>query len=115
MGTEEEKGDALDKIGTFFRRQSTSIKQKYQETDFKKEASDLGKSISAGSKKAGTGIKRGFTQLGEKETVQKMKKSWFGFTTKVKGLFKSKDDVEESKEEKPKFRTGPDNFVDVKN
>ena len=44
-----------------------------------------------------------------------MKKSWFGFTTKVKGLFKSKDDVEESKEEKPKFRTGPENFVDVKN
>lgn len=92
--------DTVDKIGSFFRRQSTSIKQKYVETDFKGGASDLGKSIKDVSKKTGTKIKQGYKDINSQEGILKMKKSIFGWASKVKGLFKTKEEIAEEEAKK---------------
>lgn len=89
----DKKPDTVDKIGSFFRKQSMSIKQKYEETDFKGGASDLGKSITSVSKKTGSKISKSFKDINNQESVHKMKKSIFGWATKVKGLFKSKEEI----------------------
>ena len=64
MGTNEQKqDDTIDKIGSFFRRQSTSIKQKYEKTDFKGGAKDLGQSTKSAFQRTGSKISQGFRDL----------------------------------------------------
>ena len=89
MTTSGDNTDIGKQLGSFFRRQSTKVKQKYEDTDFKGGANDLGKSISAASKKAGSKISEGFKEMKESEKTQNAKRGFMRFATKVKGLFSS--------------------------
>lgn len=98
-----QQNDPLDSIGSFFRRQSTKISKKYEETDFKGGARELGKSITVTSKKAGSKISEGFKEIKSSEKTQKVKSGFFRFASKVKGIFStpgSNEVPEESKKTK---------------
>jgi hypothetical protein len=59
--------DALGSISSFFKRQSTKIKKKYAETDFKGGAQNLGNSITDTSKRAGARISSGIKEIKSSE------------------------------------------------
>ena len=93
--------DTVAQIGQFFRRSSTRVKQKFEETDFKGGAQNLGKSIADASKRTGAKISKGVKEINVKEKSVKVKTGFMRFATKVKGLFSKSDSMgpeEESKE-----------------
>ena len=98
--------DTVAQIGQFFRRSSTRVKQKFEETDFKGGAQNLGKSIADASKRTGAKISKGVKEINVKEKSVKVKTGFLRFATKVKGLFSKSDSggpnngEEESKEVK---------------
>ena len=100
--------DTVAQIGQFFRRSSTRVKQKFEETDFKGGAQNLGKSIADASKRTGAKISKGVKEINVKEKSVKVKTGFMRFATKVKGLFSKSDSggpnngEEETKEVKSK-------------
>ena len=86
---------------------STAVKKKFDDTDFKGGAQNLGKSISDASKRTGAKISKGVKEINVKEKSAKVKFGFMRFATKVKGLFSKNDsnleeeqDQEETKEVK---------------
>ena len=89
----EENKDTIDQIGSWFRRSSTQIKKKWEDTDIKGGASDLGKSIADSSKRTGAKIKESFKEENVAVKKEAVKRGWMRFTTKVKSIF-SKSEAE---------------------
>ena len=87
--------DALESISSFFKRTSTKIKKKYEETNFKGGAQNLGNSITDTSKRAGSKISTSIQEIKQSEKTQKVKSGFFRFASKVKSLFSSGDKVDE--------------------
>ena len=75
------------------------MKQKYDDTDFKGGAQNLGKSISDASKRTSAKISKGFKEIKVKEKTEKVKFGFMRFATKVKGLFASKEDSDRNSDE----------------
>ena len=85
----QDNDDPLKKVGAFFRRSSTAVKRKFEDTKIKDGAKDLGKSIADTSKKTGKEVKQGFLR----------------FATKVKGIFKAKETPKEEETKVAKFKS----------
>ena len=103
----EEEKDTLDKIGGWFRRSSTMIKKKWDDTDIKGGASDLGKSIKNTSSKAGDAIKESFKEENVTRKREAVKRGWFSFKSKVKGIFSSSGDEETKTQPEEEKRQDP--------
>ena len=79
------------------------VKKKFEETDFKGGAKNLGKSITDASKRTGEKISKGAKEINVKEKSSKVTVGFMRFATKVKGIFSKEnnnDDDEETKEVK---------------
>ena len=110
-GTE---GNSSAAISQFFRRQSTAVKKKYVETDFKGGAKNLGNSITSASKNAGAKISKGVKEINVKQKTEKVKTGFFRFATKVKGLFKSSTPDDEEEKDGSNFKVPGVNAEEVK-
>ena len=77
------------------------IKKKWDDTDFKGGASKLGDSIADSSKKTGSKISSGWTEMKNSEKTANIKRGFTRFTSKVKGWFSKKDSDEEEEKKEP--------------